>query len=437
LLTPEDNELLTRTGAGTPLGAALRRYWVPALLAEELPGPDCNPLRVRLLSEDLVAFRDSNGRVGLVDAHCAHRGASLFFGRNEESGIRCVYHGWKYDVDGRCVDMPTEAAGRRTQSGGRDSDQSTTVEAQDTVTSNLKDKIALKAYPCRERGGIVWAYMGPGSAPALPDLEWATLPEAQRCVSKRLQECNYLQALEGAVDLSHIVFLHRSLDSEQGRDDLDLARRDPSPKLEVLDTDGGLVVAARRNADRERYYWRINQFIMPWYTMFPPLVDEGIGGHAFVPVDDESCWVYNLTWDPTGPLAPVAEGIYGDLIPGTYRSRANRDNDFLIDRRVQQTTSFTGIPGFAAQDCAVQESMGTICNRTQEHIGPSDLPIIGVRRRLKEAAEAVQTGGDPPGLDPMSQRVRPAALLLPTDVPFQEGAKTALIADSDSYVVRV
>jgi phthalate 4,5-dioxygenase oxygenase subunit len=415
LLTAEDNELLTRSGPGTPLGEALRRYWVPALLSEELPAPDCSPLRARLLGEDLVAFRDSSGQVGLVDAHCAHRGASLFFGRNEECGIRCVYHGWKYDVAGRCVDMPNEP-----------------------TESNFREKIKLNAYPCRERGGIVWAYMGPaGSAPGLPDLEWATLPEAQRCVSKRLQECNYLQALEGAVDLSHIVFLHRSVADEQGRTDLDLARRDPSPKLEVLDTAGGLVVAARRNADRERYYWRINQFIMPWYTMFPPLVDEGIGGHAFVPIDDGSCWVYNLTWDPTGPLAPVAEGIYGDLIPGTYRSRANRANDFLVDRAVQQAVSYTGIPGFAAQDCAVQESMGQIRDRTREHIGPSDLPIIAVRRRLKEAVEAVQTGREPPGLDPMSQRVRPAALLLPTDLPFQEGAGAALVADSDSYVVRI
>jgi phthalate 4,5-dioxygenase len=415
MLTRQDNELLTRTGPDTPLGKALRRYWVPALLSEELPEPNGSPVRVRLLGEELVAFRASGGGVGLVDAHCAHRGASLFFGRNEECGIRCVYHGWKYDVEGRCVDMPNEPA-----------------------TSDFKDRIRLWAYPCRERGGIVWAYMGPAeSIPALPDVEWATLPENQRCVSKRLQESNYLQALEGAVDLSHIVFLHRRLGSEKGRDDLDLAQKDRSPKMEVIDTDYGLVIAAKRSAGRQRYYWRINQYIMPWYTMFPPLVDEGIGGHAFVPIDDESCWVYNLTWDPGGPLAPVAEGIYADLMPGTYGPRANKDNDYLIDREIQRTASYTGMPGFATQDGAVQESMGTICDRTREHIGPSDLPIIAVRRRLKQATEAVQAGEDPPGLEPASHRVRPAALLLPADVPFQEGARTVLTADAASYAVHI
>src|SRR5579885_1952307 len=175
MLSQEENELITRVGPGTPMGAALRRYWLPALLVEELPAPDCPPVRVRLLGEDLVAFRDSMGQLGLLGAHCPHRGASLFFGRNEECGLRCVYHGWKFDVAGACVDMPSEPE-----------------------ESTFKERVRATAYPCVERGGVVWTYMGPPALqPPLPELEWALLPEPQRYASKRLQECNWLQAMEG------------------------------------------------------------------------------------------------------------------------------------------------------------------------------------------------------------------------------------------------
>jgi nitrite reductase/ring-hydroxylating ferredoxin subunit len=397
------------------MGELLRRYWIPALLSEELPEPDCAPLRVRLLGEDLVAFRDSTGAVGLLDRACAHRGASLFFGRNEEGGLRCVYHGWKFDTAGACVDMPNEPA-----------------------KSSFRDRIRLKAYPCQERGGIIWAYMGSvWPAPSLPEFEWAVVPEAQRCVSKRLQECNYLQALEGGVDLSHIAFLHRNLDPGRDARDQTLTRGDTHPTFEVVDTDYGLLIAARRNADADSFYWRISQWIMPWYTMFPPLVDTGIGGHAFVPIDDESCWVYNMTWDPRGPLGAVGDGIYGELLPGTYRSRANRDNDFLLDREVQRTVSYTGIPGFAAQDSAVQESMGLIANRERERLGSADVPIVALRRRLLEAVKMLGANEDPPGLDPAGQRVRPAALLLPRGIPFQDGAGDMLRSQTETYAMRV
>src|SRR5437867_4202726 len=194
MLGPEDNALLTQSGPGTPMGGLMRRYWVPFLLSSELPEPDCSPVRVTLLGERLVAYRDTDGRVGLLDVHCAHRGASLFFGRNEESGLRCVYHGWKYDLEGRCIDMPNEAP---------ESNPSTPLR------TSFKEKIHLKAYPCRERGGMVWTYMGPRELmPGLPELEWAVVPEGQSFASKRLQECNWLQAMEGGIDSSHISFLH-------------------------------------------------------------------------------------------------------------------------------------------------------------------------------------------------------------------------------------
>src|SRR5947207_15665774 len=178
----EQNELLTRTEPGTPMGELFRRYWLPALLASELPEPDCPPVRLKLLGERMVAFRDTEGRLGLIDEFCAHRGVSLWFGRNEECGIRCPYHGWKYDVTGQCVEVPSEPA-----------------------ESGFCQKIKLKSYPLIERGGVVWVYMGPaGEQPPLPEYEFATVGEAQSYTSKRLQECNYLQAMEGGIDSSHV-----------------------------------------------------------------------------------------------------------------------------------------------------------------------------------------------------------------------------------------
>src|SRR5215204_3073496 len=195
MLSQAENELLCRTGPGTPMGELFRRFWLPALLPSELPAPDSEPIRFRILSEDLIAFRDTNGKVGFLDQHCPHRGASLFFGRNEECGLRCVYHGWKFDAAGNCVDMPSEPA-----------------------ESTFKERIRQTAYPCAERGGVIWAYLGPAERqPALPELEWALLPEDQRFASKRLQECNWLQAMEGGIDSSHISFLHQNFDPEERR----------------------------------------------------------------------------------------------------------------------------------------------------------------------------------------------------------------------------
>src|SRR5688500_3755387 len=185
MLTITDHDIIVDTNRGQPMGELFRRFWLPVALSSELPGPDSVPLRVRIMGEDLIAFRDTDGRVGLVDAYCPHRGAPMFFGRNEECGLRCVYHGWKFDVDGQCVDMPSEPE-----------------------ESTFKDRVRQRAYPCAERGGVVWAYLGPPERrPALPELEWALLPEAQRYASKRLQECNWLQAMEGGIDSSHISFL--------------------------------------------------------------------------------------------------------------------------------------------------------------------------------------------------------------------------------------
>ena len=192
MLSQEDNELLTRVGPGTVMGSLMRQYWLPIMLSSEVPEPDCKPLRVKLLGEDLIAFRDADGRVGLVEEHCAHRGASLYFARNEHGGLRCVYHGWMYDVSGRCVDMPNEPA-----------------------WSNFKDKVSITAYACRERNGLVWAYMGPRKdPPPLPDLEFNLIPPEHVLLWKHLQESNWVQGLEGNIDSSHLSFLHARLDAD-------------------------------------------------------------------------------------------------------------------------------------------------------------------------------------------------------------------------------
>lgn len=416
MLSREENEILTRTGPGTPMGEVLRRYWIPALLAEELPYPDCPPVRVKLLGEELIAFRDTQGRVGLVDEYCPHRKVSLFFGRNEECGIRCAYHGWKFDVHGNCVDMPSEPP-----------------------ESTFKSRVKIKAYPCRERGGIIWTYMGPPEhMPELPEQEWMLVSDSQRYVSKKIQECNYFQALEGGIDSSHVSILHSGsifgIGVSKESSSPFLLSRDTSPRFEVVDTDYGLLIGARRDADEDNYYWRITQFIMPFYTMIPPFKGAPRGGHAWVPMDDENCWTWSWSWTPDRQLTEEeveqmksGAGIHPKLIPGTFRTVANKDNDFLIDREMQKSgKSMAGIFGIGMEDHAVQVSAGAIVDRSQEKLGTSDTAIIKARRCLLNAVKTLQSGGKLPALDAESHRIRAASVLLPKGIPFQEGAKEYL-----------
>src|SRR2546425_5026989 len=425
----EDNEFLTRTGPGTPMGELFRRYWIPALLADDLSGRDCAPVRVRLLGENLVAFRDTGGKVALITEACPHRGTSLFLGRNEEYGLRCVYHGWKFDVEGNCVDMPSEP-----------------------TDSNFKQKIRAKCYPALERGGLIWTYMGPRSLmPAAPEIDWAVIPDDHRYLSRRLQECNYLQALEGGIDSSHVSSLHRDavLISEKTKDSVlrgkgrgrELIRADTAPKFDVMETGYGLLITARRNADEDHYYWRATHWLMPFYTMVPPYGDSPLRGHAWVPVDDEHCWVYSISWHPIRSLTrdEVAEmraggGIHTPMIPGANLPKQNKANDYLIDRELQKSgLSNTGIRGLGVQDIAVQESMGTIVDRTQEHLGTSDTAIIAARRVLMRAAQGLEHNANPPGLQPETQRVRAISIVLPKEVPFQEGAGEFLRAEPGKF----
>ncbi len=414
----EQNELLTQTGAGTPMGDLFRRYWMPALMSSELPEADCPPVRVKLLSERMIAFRDTAGKLGLLDEFCAHRGVSLWFGRNEENGLRCAYHGWKYDTTGQCVDVPSEPA-----------------------ESGYCKKIKLKSYPLVERGGILWTYMGPPELqPELPEFEFAMVSPERRFISKRNQECNYLQALEGGIDSSHVSFLHSgALETDplfKGAKGNKYNLQDFQVKFEVVESEGGLLIGARRNAENGNYYWRITQWVMPFFTAIPPRGDHPIHGHFWVPIDDETCWSWSYNYHPARDLTDKevqamndGYGIHAKLIPGTFIPLQNKDNDYLMDRASQKArVTYSGVSGFAIQDSSLQESMGPITDRSKENLVTTDNGIIMARHRLRKAAEALKKGIAPPGLDPVTQRVRSASLVLPPDVAFKDAAKEALIA---------
>lgn len=413
----EQNELLTRTGPGQPMGSLFRRYWIPILLASELPAPDCAPVRVKLLGERLIAFRDSNNRLGLIDEFCAHRGVSLWFGRNEDCGLRCPYHGWKFDVTGQCVDVPSEPA-----------------------ASGYAAKIRLTAYPLVEGGGILWAYMGPPSEqPSFPGFEWMGLPRDRLFVSKRLQECNYLQAMEGGIDSSHVSWLHSG---ELHTDPLHRSTRgahyqaDKTPRFEIVESEGGLLIGARRQAEPGYLYWRITQWIMPWYTMIPPYGDNALNGHAWVPIDDDTCWAWTFTYHPGRPLSEAeltamrgGQGIHVEYLPGTFRPLINKDNDYMIDRAAQKTgRTYSGVHGIAMQDASVQESMGPVVDRTRENLCSTDNAIIMARQRLMKAARALESGQSPPGLSPKCHAVRSAAFVLPEHEPFHTTRADILVA---------
>jgi phenylpropionate dioxygenase-like ring-hydroxylating dioxygenase large terminal subunit len=417
MITHELNDFLTQTGPDTPMGKLMRRYWMPALLASELPEPDCPPVRVKLLGEKLVAFRDTEGKLGLIDEFCAHRGVSLWFGRNEECGLRCPYHGWKYDVNGQCVDLPSEPE-----------------------SSGMRARIKLKSYPCIELGGVIWTYMGPAELkPPLPGFEWARVPGAQRFVTKRTQECNWLQAMEGGIDSVHVSFLHRyDLRSDPlhvGSRGAELTSK-TDVRFEVIETPGGMVIGVRRPAQPGHLYWRVTQWIMPFHSMIPPYGDNALNGHAWVPIDDENCMSWCMTHHPTRPLNEHelttmrnGGGIHVNLIPGTFRPMVNRDNDYQMDRDAQRANrSYCGVKGIAMQDAAIQESMGAIQDRSKENLVSTDNGVIMARMRLRKAALAAQEGRPVDALDPSTHAVRSAAVVLPEGVSFHDAVGHALTA---------
>jgi phthalate 4,5-dioxygenase oxygenase subunit len=416
MLSIVDNWRLTRTGPDTPLGQAMRCYWIPALLSSEVATADGDPVRVQLLGEPLVAFRDTKGQVGLVAENCPHRGASLFFGRNEAAGLRCVYHGRKFAADGTCVDVAAE--------------------------SDLTGDVRAVAYPCVELGGVVWTWMGPPEGrPPLQTQEWMRVPDANRDVCKHLGDCNWLQLLEGGIDTAHSSFLHRAFPRGEQATTLNLRARATAPRLEVVKTDYGFSYAGIRHLPEQRQsYVRVYQFVMPFHQMraFDGYLGHRlVSGHIWVPKDDEHTWVWSWSHTMDGePLPPEVVGVErqqagrtaDDVLPGTVRFKRNRANDYLIDRQRQKVVNYTGIETIAAQDQAIQESMGPIADRLREHLGTTDLAIIAARRMLLEACEDVEHGRHPLGSQLERVEARPAEMLLADDQPWLETMRAHLVA---------
>jgi phthalate 4,5-dioxygenase len=410
VLSLEENEMLTRVGPGTPMGELFRRFWLPALITSEIQEADGVPVRLRLLGEDLVAFRDTTGKVGIVGAFCPHKLAPLFFGRNEESGIRCVYHGWKFDADGNCVDMPNEIPDRQ-----------------------FKDRIIHLAYPTQEQGGVVWIYMGPADKqPAeLPQLEWVRAPEGYQHVTKWLQRTNWAQGMEGEIDTAHISFLHQSTVPfagiiGQSQDPRKMAARqaDGHPQLTLEETPYGFTYGARRSSGADEYYWRVTRWLLPFYSLIPG-AQNGVAGRAWVPIDDEHTWTFGYQCRDDAPYTQEDHDniMMGGLFPpriergkfvlkngyiiDSWLPVASLENDFLIDREMQKSVNFTGIFGANEQDRGIQEGMYPIVDRTKEHLGTTDIAAVSARRMLLRLARELQAGNEPEIVNnPDAYRVR-------------------------------
>jgi phthalate 4,5-dioxygenase oxygenase subunit len=422
MLSPEDMELLCRVGVGTPMGELIRRYWLPAMYSWEIP-PDGQPLRVRLLGEDLIAWRSTDGTASFVQDRCPHRGAGFYFGRNEESGLRCAYHGWKFDVAGNCVDMPNEPAG-----------------------SNFKNKVRITAYRGADFGGVTWVYMGQDqdAAPDVPQFEWGLVPEDQlRHSHKIVYDCNWMQSLEGELDTTHVYFLHSRLNPEDPTG-YGVYLEEKGADFHIVGTNVGLTYGAARREPDGSDYWRMTNFLFPFYGMFPGAEDGTTPLSIYVPIDDYHTLHLGLRWHPSRALPKVANhptsnaisAETGMLSPGTgpmkpeqkgkffshWWPEASLDNDFMMDLEAKKTRNFTGIPSVRLQDAAVIWSMGPIMDRTKEHLGTSDATIIKVRRMLIGAALALRDHGTvPPGADdPQLYTVRSVATVLPRDADWEE-----------------
>lgn len=420
MLNVEDNETIARVGPGTPMGKLMREYWLPALLSSEVPTPDCDPVRLRMLGEDLIAFRDTSGAVGVIQNLCPHRGASLFLGRNEDHGIRCAYHAWKFDIQGNCTDLPSEPP-----------------------DSPLKNRVRALTYPTVERAGAVYIYMGPREVPPpLPRIEAWEAPEGATTIARQTP-CNWLQVLEGNIDTVHAAFLHRGAIEPEWYPEGSFeyyAIKQRWARFEVADTPGGALYGAYRPGTPGHNYWRIGKFDFPsWSTAAAGVMGYTQSDSCFVPMDDTHTMVFSISANgrrerfrsrsshrpgenelPTEPeILPNTTDWYG-----RFQAVYNLENDWLIDRdRARSLWSFFGSPYVTPnEDRAVQESMGPILPREIEHLGTSDMMVNRVRRRLLNAVKALARGdGPPPAVDdPDSYLGRVGQVMIPEDADWLE-----------------
>lgn len=421
MLTREENELVTRTGPGTPMGNLFRRYWQPFLLSQELPEPDGPPVRVGLLSEKLVAFRDADGRVGLIQENCPHRGASLFFGLNSDCGIICVYHGFKFNAQGQCVDAPSDAPG-----------------------NEFKNRVRMRAYPVVESAGLCWTYMGPPEKqPPAPSFIFNKLPPENVVVSRVPVYCNWLQSVEGNIDSTHLGTLHTYYQDLQPVGIETDKPGYPSPqyslyirakyryaRIDVQDTPYGFRLIAVRPTDKGNQHVRINCHVLPEHTF---IANQGRAGTLLnaVPIDDVHCFRIHLQYNQDRPftaderIAMQQRAMVMD--PADPKRRLKRaDNDYMIDRLAQKSTYYAGIWPIPEQDYAMTESMGPIYDRTQEQLYPADAAIIRLRQQLITAARNLEKGIEPPGLDcevPWDQIRSEEIIIGPGDDPWLVAAE--------------
>jgi phthalate 4,5-dioxygenase oxygenase subunit len=385
MLSPEENDLLCRVEGEAPMGKLMRQHWLPACLSEEVVEPDGTPVRARVLGEDLVVFRDTKGRLGVLGEQCPHRGASLAFGRNEDCGLRCLYHGWKFDVDGNCLDQACEPDGGAS-----------------------RHRVKHKSYPVRESGGFVWIYMGdPATMREFEPPAWAPAPGIRTSIVKMQVACNWAQVLEGSIDSAHSSSLHSTnmptaaIDSAKATEtSWPRPSTDKSPKLRIQLTNFGFRYAAVRkpilNATTHHYV-RITLFVAPFTVLIPPNDQYNLAQMLF-PIDDVNTMFYWVAWHPTKGIdqeswRKFCAAQVGIDLDENFRRVRTLDNWFLQDRQAMKLGDFTGIKGIPAQDMAMWESMGPITDRSDEVLGSSDLAIVQFRRQMVAAAKRVQDGG--------------------------------------------
>lgn len=419
----EENDALTTVERGSLLGDLFRQYWIPVLPVSFLDKDDGNPRLVRLLGEDLVFFRSGRGELGLIGAFCSHRLAPLFFGRIEENGLRCPYHGWKYGPTGQCMEMPN-------------------VPPEQQFTSDIHHR----GYPCVEKGGIAWTFMGSAEQlPPLPDFEFLRMPEEQRTYRLFHQDCNYLQALEGGIDPTHVMWLHSPYDLA----DDDIAREHQGAQqqvanrsgartpeaIEIVNTPAGFMYGTKRPAGDGKSLWRVNQFMLPFYTM-PPGSDLR-AARMWVPIDKENCIKWMIQWFPTRALKESSkervryrdEEMYAPPTSEPYgfiRPKAQRTNNYLINWEIHRSRRM-GVPGVNLQDRCVTENEGPtpVLDRTQENLCSGDMTTIKARRLLLAAAKGLrEKGTTPPGANDASiYRVRGVSKVVPDTVFWADGIK--------------
>ena len=387
MLTRTENDLLTRVEGDAPMGGIMRRHWLPACLSEQLAEPDCDPVRVRLLGENLDAFRDSEGKVGVIDEMCPHRKASLFFARNEECGLRCLYHGWKFDVNGNCVDMSSEPA-----------------------ESPLREKVKIKAYPVHEQAGFIWVWMGP--ADEKPEFEAPVFqPKADTkiAIARMIVDCNWGQILEGAIDSAHSSSLHSSdmvpapvAGAQATNENWLRPSTDKAPRLVVDRTAFGFRYSAIRRPIKDattKDYVRTTLFIAPYTVQIPSNNMYNIA-ILHVPVDDTHTAFHFIAWGEAATTPDVATWRnflhmqVGVDVDKTFVKNRTYENNYLQDRKSMKLGNFTGIPGIPNQDVVMWETIGAIADRGDEILGASDLAIVEFRRQMVEAAQTFAAGGE-------------------------------------------